>query len=94
MKKKQNKKHDDVLEKKGPLGENWRTNPQPFKRRVKTVSGGNQSKQQRIADAKNNARRLATDKSPVWEETEIFFRLCRGEQSRVLISSILANNVP
>ncbi|XP_032793189.2 prolyl 4-hydroxylase subunit alpha-1 [Daphnia magna] len=74
--------HDDVLEKKGPLGENWRTNPQPFKRRVKTVSGGNQSKQQRIADAKNNACRLATDKSPVWEETEIFFRLCRGEQSR------------
>jgi hypothetical protein len=89
-------KHDDVLEKKGPIGENWRTNLEPFERRAKSLRKARRSKEQqqqtkRMRDISHNplgaGYGLATNKSTEWEELEVFFRLCREEESRVYIST-------
>ncbi|XP_046639382.1 prolyl 4-hydroxylase subunit alpha-1-like [Daphnia pulicaria] len=86
--------HDDVLEKKGPIGADWRTNPEPFERRAKSLSRARRSQEQqqqqtqRMRDITYTplgaGHGLATNKSPEWsewEEMEVFFRLCReGEE--------------
>ena len=73
-------KHDEVLERKGPIGENWRTNLEPFNRR-RAASLGRSKQTQRMIDGPLGG--LATNKSPEWEELEVFFKLCRGEELRV-----------
>jgi hypothetical protein len=95
-------KHDDVLEKKGPIGADWRTNPEPFERRAKSLSRARRSQEQqqqqtqRMRDITYTplgaGHGLATNKSPEWsewEELEVFFRLCREgeEESRVFITT-------
>lgn len=68
--------HDDVLEKKGPRGREWRTNEEPY---------GRQRQSRRPTNKPNglDPYGLATALSPEWEELEIFFKLCRGERLRV-----------
>lgn len=79
-------KHDDVLERKGPFGENWRTNLEPFdRRRVKDLRSRQQAEQRRMTDTLVGTAGLATNKSLKWEELEVFLRLCRGEGVRVWV---------
>ena len=80
------KKHDDVLEKKGPFGENWRTSSKPFdQRRVNSLYGAGRSPKQtkRMTDTLLGPYGLATRGTPDWVELEVFSKLCRGERLRV-----------
>ncbi len=81
-------KHDEVLERKGPIGENWRTNLEPFdhRRRAKSLRRSKQQQTQRVID--NPLGGLGTNKLLLSEseELEVFFKLCRGEGLRVLSS--------
>lgn len=73
--------HDDVWQKKGPFGENWRTKLEPFdSRRRRNVN--NFGRRNRMIDSDG----LATADTPEWAELEVFFKLCRGELTQVLIS--------
>ncbi len=76
--------HDDVLEKKGPVGKNWRTNSEPLnpQRRERFLKRKNKRRQQLASSL------LAQAGTPPHEELEIFHRLCRGERLRVSSLSI------
>ena len=77
--------HDHVLERKGPLGREWRTNDEPFNKE--------KTRRPSLKWRRTDRGRLATAGSSDWEELEVFFKLCRGERLRVSfplrLSSIL-----
>ena len=75
--------HDDILEKKGPFGKDWKTlaehiNPRRLERiRKRQNQPGNNGA------VNTDALGLATMATPAHEELEVFFKLCRGEKLRV-----------
>lgn len=65
-----------MLEKKGPLGRDWRTNEKPFDQR--------RSRRDVIPSTTlDPITGLATIRSTDWEELEVFYKLCRGERLKV-----------
>ncbi|XP_065559151.1 prolyl 4-hydroxylase subunit alpha-1-like [Artemia franciscana] len=72
--------HDEVLQKKGPLGKGWRTNTEPFnkkKYKAKNVKSSPKTREEIEDLIPTNATVLSEQ-----DELEIFHRLCRGEQIR------------
>ena len=70
--------HDDVLERKGPHGNNWQTNPFPVARKVPSTKS---EKYASLAEHKFVPKLYQFQSED--EEGEHYERLCRGEKLRV-----------
>ena len=75
MKKLSSFQHDDILEKKGPRGPDWKTNPIPVDK--------NLAKKEKYKFASNRFIPKLYQEQTEQEEEEHYTRLCRGEVLRV-----------
>lgn len=72
--------HDDVLEKKGPLGMHWQTNSNPVNKKL--FRSGSSEKYESLSEQKFTPKLYQQQSED--EQNESYERLCRGEKLRTV----------